>query len=864
MSGRSRAATTFTWNPAGSGTNWSVFGNWLSASGTAPSAGSSLEFGAAGSGGLVLANNGQVLTLGSITFDSNAPAYVITGGSFSMSGSMGNNSLSTETFTNNVSSSQGSSVIFDYGIGNIVYSGSLIETASGVGGTGWAFNAPLTTLSGGVTSTAATGRILIWSGTGNILLSSQYGAVAADNGNTGLTYEGSGTLTFSAGTSGTGSISGANSTGAPVQIGSGAAAITGSTGNSTLLISGNYVIGSAGAASLTIKGGIGNSTATQGTLSLADSTINTLTISSTAPAATVLTMGQSSAAPTILNMEIGNNSSDEIVLGAGLKASVGGGAGSVVLNINGLGGFTSGSATQTLTLISAPGTGLTANGVNFTLNTLNGNFGGYTTATLANSTTSALILTLGGYIAASGTEYWGGALGSGGNSTWSLLTGGTNNNSNWLTAPTGGVDAHQTPGAGTNVVFVASTGSNYTNVTLGGNTTVESLTFSGTNAPITIGGTNTLTINASGTNGNAVGNGITVAAGSGVDTINAKISLGGNQTWTINSATSAPFIVNGVISGAHAFAVSGAGELVLGGNNTFTNGLIINSGIVVLSNTGALNGSAPNAVSFGAGSTGLLDINGQSVTAGSLSTNSGTVGTPVVQDANAANGLLIDSQAINTTYAGTLRDGSGGGVLSLTKSGTGTLTLSGTNTYTGSTTVNGGNLQITGSLGPSAITVNSGGILSGVGGRVGGPVTINTGGEITAGIAGAPGTLNLGNNLTLNSNGAALFNIINGGANDLINVGGTLTFKSGAILEVPVGLYTAGTYNLFTFVGAIPIIGNVTGKDFNGSQIIALSSNYSFVVTGGGGLNSGTVSWWSQLPPRPFRPSRSPLPPGPA
>ena len=48
---------------------------------------------------------------------------------------------------------------------------------------------------------------------------------------------------------------------------------------------------------------------------------------------------------------------------------------------------------------------------------------------------------------------------------------------------------------------------------------------------------------------------------------------------------------------------------------------------------------------------------------------------------------------LTDTFAGMLRDGTGGGSLGLTKAGPGALVLTGSNTYTGPTAVSGGTLQ---------------------------------------------------------------------------------------------------------------------------------------------------------------------------
>ena len=85
-----------------------------------------------------------------------------------------------------------------------------------------------------------------------------------------------------------------------------------------------------------------------------------------------------------------------------------------------------------------------------------------------------------------------------------------------------------------------------------------------------------------------------------------------------------------------------------------------------------------------------------------------------------------------------------GGNGSLVKDGSGTLLLSGSSTYTGGTTVNGGMLEVDGSL-ASLVTVNSGAVLSGTGSLT--SVVVNPGGHLDPG--DGPGTLNLSGSLTL-------------------------------------------------------------------------------------------------------------------
>lgn len=141
-------------------------------------------------------------------------------------------------------------------------------------------------------------------------------------------------------------------------------------------------------------------------------------------------------------------------------------------------------------------------------------------------------------------------------------------------------------------------------------------------------------------------------------------------------------------------AKNGSGTITLGGTNTFTGGVTINGGVLQLANAGALNSGTPNSLVFGANAPvgTKLQLNGNSVSLASLATNA-AAGTVIVENANASAATLSINQATNTIFAGVIQNGTGGGALSLTKSGVGILTLSGVNTYTGNTTISAGTLQ---------------------------------------------------------------------------------------------------------------------------------------------------------------------------
>ena len=111
---------------------------------------------------------------------------------------------------------------------------------------------------------------------------------------------------------------------------------------------------------------------------------------------------------------------------------------------------------------------------------------------------------------------------------------------------------------------------------------------------------------------------------------------------------------------------------------------------------------------------------------------------------------MLAARNTSRTFSGVAQDqglggGSGG---SVTKIGSGVLILSGSNTYTGNTSVDGGVLQVNGSIASPNTFVNALGMLSGSG-RIGGsvfnsgvispgnsPVTLSVGGNYAQTVAG--------------------------------------------------------------------------------------------------------------------------------
>ena len=213
----------------------------------------------------------------------------------------------------------------------------------------------------------------------------------------------------------------------------------------------------------------------------------------------------------------------------------------------------------------------------------------------------------------------------------------------------------------------------------------------------------------------------------------------------------------------------------------------MNNGALRIGSVGALNSSSPNLLTFSNTTQAKsVMLDGFSITTAGLSTL-GSTDVVTVQNANPTPATLTLRNATTQTFRGILADGTGGGALSLVKTGIGTQVLTRANTYTGSTTVTAGSLQLdfaaTGApasniLGSSSTLVLNGGTLA----LTGGASAANS--QTVNGLTVAPGrsTINLTTNATTPQNlllNVGAITVQNGGTVNFLLPAGTQGLSNG-------------------------------------------------------------------------------------
>ena len=458
---------------------------------------------------------------------------------------------------------------------------------------------------------------------------------------------------------------------------------------------------------------------------------------------------------------------------------------------------------------------------------------------------------------------------------WATAQGGAE----WARAGTGGSIA----GGAT---YVNAFAANTQNTDMTANLTATSSATTGSVRFNSATGTPTLTLNGN----NVIASGgilVTPTVGTSTPQIVSTastdtLSSGTNQLYVQQYDINGPLTIASTIAdngaGSVGLVKSGVGTLILSGANTFTGGVYLNAGNLVIGSAGALNSTTPNFVSFGNSDTpvtssnstftvtsGTLTLKGTSVALPQISTANVSAGTPVIQNANANAATLTITGSSPSTFSGTVQDGTGGGKLSLTVAGTGGLTLSGSNTYTGTTTISSGTLALASASnnisGSKLVTLNSGSTLDVTkvtggftlalgqtltgSGTVAGTLSVGSGATVNPGLSGT-GTL-AATGFTLNAGATMNFEFASPTTGDLVNVGAnglTINGGAGSVLinllqpNSSSALAAVGTYDLFQYLGSIGGAGVSALTTTN----LPIGLNAAFGTATSGGNNFVTVT----------------------
>jgi autotransporter-associated beta strand protein len=317
---------------------------------------------------------------------------------------------------------------------------------------------------------------------------------------------------------------------------------------------------------------------------------------------------------------------------------------------------------------------------------------------------------------------------------------------------------------------------------------------------------------------------------SGIQILNTNIMITSASTFTFSGGTD---IINSTLSGPGPLTLNLQSSTlsVQGTLSGFTGTLTITNGGTLSFNQGGNSWGDANAT-FDAGSSGIVKNHSMSniaIALGELAGGSGSKLQGSDQTGPAIDTYVIGALNSNTTFAGTIADGTGDGTphtVALTEVGSGTFTLSGANTYSGGTTVSNGTLLVNNTIGSGtgagAVTVVSAATLGG-GGIIGGPMSVDG----TLALGNSSGTLTISNNVVVNGDATLQYQL--GINSDLTVVSGNLTL-GGTLNVTDAGGFTNGTYTLFTYGGALTYNGVTMGATPNTNFTYTIDTNTAGLV----------------------------------
>jgi autotransporter-associated beta strand protein len=267
---------------------------------------------------------------------------------------------------------------------------------------------------------------------------------------------------------------------------------------------------------------------------------------------------------------------------------------------------------------------------------------------------------------------------------------------------------------------------------------------------------------------------------------------------------------------------TGAGTLILSGNNSFTGTLTVSAGTLAITSANALGGvSNGTIISSGA----ILDLRNVAVGSEALTINGGTLKTSTGTSSLSGNIVLGANSVVDVSGTQLTLSGIISGVnYSLTKTGSGALTLSGANTYSGGTTVSAGTLIGNATSLQGDIANNA-------------AVTFNQTTDGTyAGEMSGSGALTKTGSGALTLSGA---NTYSGGTT--VTGGGTLALiNTGSISNSSAVSVSNGTFDISGANGNVNLGGTYTqSTDGNLSMGFSPTNNQRLVVAGAGSLAGG-------------------------